>query len=288
MDNKISQSQIQFTANTVLTAEQLNGIITKLNEVIGNSNDSTVGSLYSVWTQIDSILTDIHDLQYPENPSEGRENGLEDEEETQQIDIETELKTYGWLDSNGDPIITSQQVAAIGTNTSNITSLQNDKVDKTGVIAAINASQEQLTIDSSKLPVISASSNIIVYTTDNTSATNTVNSSITFPHPQEGLVAIIIHKQLISFQLHSYDNTDSFYTGKTDAEIPCIFPMRDKVYPTPSEISSAGRFAFRVFIGNYDPTDGDRIFWSPSCEMWVCDGLDWWCITNRGTNSSLA
>jgi len=149
MDTKISQSNIQFIPNTTLTAEDLNSVVTKLNEVIGNHQDSESASLYSVWTQIDSILTDIEALQYP---AEGRESGLEDEEEGQPSLIE-QLKTLYLLDNDGNPIVTSVDVDAIRTNTSNVASLQSGKVDKTGIIAAINSSEENLTIDSSKLSI---------------------------------------------------------------------------------------------------------------------------------------
>lgn len=370
MDNKISQSNTQFNAGDILTADNLNSIVTKLNEVIGNQQDSESASLYSVWTQIESMLTDIENLQYP---AEGRENGLEDEEEGQPslidqlktlylldndgnpivmstdvdairtntsnvtslqsgkvdktgviaainaseenltidssklsitvdpnnsqsvIDITAQLQTLGLIDSNSNPVVTPADVTAIGTNATNITALQSGKVDKTGVIAAINASSESATISADKLPAISIN-NVVVQIAPNTVAANinSVGSRIYFPHPQAGLLFIVIHTGAIASLFLSYDPTDAYYAegvaferdeNYNDAQdtIPCLFPMINRQYLTAYPYSGTSRSSCRAFSGNYevDSHGIDQKYFQNAFDMWVCDGRDWWSLSNR-------
>lgn len=370
MDTKISQSNTQFIPNTVLTAADLNSVVTKLNEVIGNQQDSESASLYSVWTQIESMLTDIENLQYP---AEGRENGLEDEEEGQPslidqlktlylldndgnpivtsvdvdairtntsnvaslqsgkvdktgliaainaseenltidssklsitvdpnnsqsvIDITAQLQTLGLIDSNSNPVVTPADVTAIGTNATNITTLQSGKVDKTGVIAAINASSESATISADKLPAISIN-NVIVQIAPNTIAArvNYASSRIYFPHPQAGLLFIVIHTGAIASTFYAYDPTDSYYAegiaferdeNYTDTldTLPCLFPMVNRQYRLAAPYSATSRGSSRTFSGNYevDSYGADQMYFQNAFDMWVCDGRDWWSLSNR-------
>lgn len=367
----IDKTAIHFNRGQKLASDDLNTIVDKLNEVIGDgdSTNSDKASLYTAWTHIQSLIDSVHDLEYP---AEGRENGLEDEEEGQPSLVD-QLKTLYLLDNNGNPIVKSVDVDAIRTNTSNVASLQSGKVDKTGVIAAINASEENLTIDSSKLSItvdpnsqsviditpqlqtlrlidsnnnpvvtpadvtaigtnatnitalqsgkvdktgviaaINASSesstisadklpaisinNVIVQIAPNTIAArvNYASSRIYFPHPQAGLLFIVIHTGAIASQFLSYDPTDPYYAegvaferdeNYNDAQdtIPCIFPMINRQYLTAYPYSGASRSSCRAFSGNYevDAYGADQKYFQNAFDMWVCDGRDWWSLSNR-------